>query len=900
MSGMVSQEDADVFRVTDVQYEENDDGVSVDLFGRSLDGRRIHKVVTGIVPYLFVSDRDFDIDTVKMSQFDEKNILDINRGFNSYKDEDLVQLVVHQPSQITQLRNIFTETFESDIPFERRCTADYNLTGYVKTPKTRVIEVDAIEPVDKSDVEQIDPRGAIVDIEVRIPDTFYNEFAEDAPNEVTAITAYDTYTEEYTLFCLDSEMQVDPGMIREYIEQNWSGHDDEERLVSEDIVFKRYGNEINMLKSFVEYIQDTEPDYLSGWNYVNFDHEYLYNRIDEKLSYMDLMDLSPVGRVGGYKTETYIDGIPAIDMMEAYTGKLRYGEMKSKSLEYVSSQLLGVGKIEGDDNAYDKNRTKFMAYNVVDVQLCVEINRQYNVMDFWFMISEVTGIPAYDVGSTMKECEGYLFLQRDNDEILPDTEEKEMNTISGGFVMPPSNGVEEWVGVVDLKSLYPSSIISCNISKETMTYDTEEADVIVPNMPLNYEDVPGNKIRSSDIDWEMGEGACVGFDLSKEGILPKYLKQLFKNREEMKSKRDQYDVDDRMYEVYDMQQRALKVVMNSFFGVSDNPYFRLSADGLGAAITSVSRYVSWLGIQAIESDGYNVRYGDTDSLFIELLNKDGLEPSDNIDTFVDSLTELEGNINDRLKQAADTVGIPEQHPHFDGDLHGTEQHLWVYEAEKLYRRFLQTGAKKRYAGNIVWKEGKYVDKTDVSGFETVKSDSAGITQDVQEQFIEKILDGQEYDELTEYIQQQIDGLRSGRFELEYIGFPSSLNKPIEEYPNMPVKRATKYSNEHLGYDWGSGDDPWLVYVDMTPYNLPSTDVIALSWQDEDIPDGFEINMEKHLDKSIKGPLQSIIDSLDFSWKELKTGQKEQSVLGGGGGEITFDDAAETDTFNFDE
>jgi len=91
-----------------------------------------------------------------------------------------------------------------------------------------------------------------------------------------------------------------------------------------------------------------------------------------------------------------------------------------------------------------------------------------------------------------------------------------------------------------------------------------------------------------------------------------------------------------------------------------------------------------------------------------------------------------------------------------------------------------------------------------------------------------------------------------------------------------------------------------VYVDQTPYNLPSTDVIALSWQDESIPEGFEINMEKHLDKSIRGPLQSIIDSLDFSWKELKTGQKEQSVLGGGGGDISFDNAAETESFNFED
>jgi DNA polymerase elongation subunit (family B) len=468
-----------------------------------------------------------------------------------------------------------------------------------------------------------------------------------------------------------------------------------------------------------------------------------------------------------------------------------------------------------------------------------------------------------------------------------------MNTISGGFVMPPSNGVAEWVGVLDLKSLYPSSMITCNISKETMTYDLEEADVIVPDMPLNYEDVPGDKITQSDIGWQLGEGACVGFTLDEQGVLPKYLSLLFQNRGDMKSKRDSQKQGSREYEMYDMRQRAIKVVMNSMFGVSDNPYFRLAADGLGAAITSVSRYVSWVGIQVIEDDGYTVRYGDTDSLMVSLLDNDGV--SDDLDTkeYVGYMENLESSINERLSMVADNIGVPDEHPFFDGSLHGTDRHLWVYEAEKLYRRFLQTNAKKRYAGNIVWKEGKYVDDTDVSGYETQKSDSAAITQDVQEEFIERILEGQEYDELTAFIQEKVNGLESLKFDLEYVGFPSSLNKPIEEYPNMPVKRATKYSNRHLGYDWGAGDNPWLVYVDDTPPNLPNTDVIAVHWQDESLPSGFTINVPKHLEKSIQSPLQSIIDSLDFTWTELKTGKKEQSVIGSGGGEVSFNDGAET-------
>jgi hypothetical protein len=84
-----------------------------------------------------------------------------------------------------------------------------------------------------------------------------------------------------------------------------------------------------------------------------------------------------------------------------------------------------------------------------------------------------------------------------------------------------------------------------------------------------------------------------------------------------------------------------------------------------------------------------------------------------------------------------------------------------------------------------------------------------------------------------------------------------------------------------------------VYVDDTPPNLPNTDVIAVHWQDESLPSGFTINVPKHLEKSIQSPLQSIIDSLDFTWTELKTGKKEQSVIGSGGGEVSFNDGAET-------
>lgn len=882
----------EVFRVTDVQYEDEDDLVT-HVFGRDLEGGYVHKRIYDTMPYLFVAESEFDASFVKASHLSDM-VFDWNSGYESYDGVELIQVVTHYPKQVRKVREEFENTYESDLVFERRCTADYDLSGFVRTPDKDVISVGSIESVSEDEIDPVEPRGLFVDIEVKVPDDFYPEFAEEAPNTVTAITCYDSYTEEYTLFCYDPDLSVKPENIRGYIEDNWDGHEDFDRLTDIDIHFKRYAQEPNLLEGFVSYVENREVDYMTGWNYIDFDHEYLYNRIDSVLG-KEVRRLSPIKKTGGYKTETYVKGVPAIDMMEAYCGKLIYGKLKSKSLDYVTKDALGVGKIEGEDNSFDENRTKFMAYNIVDTQLCVEMDREFGVMDFWYMLADVCGIPPYSVGSTMKECEGYLFKHRNDDEILPDTvDDKEMDTISGGFVMPPSDGVEEWVGVLDLKSLYPSSMITCNISKETMTYDLNEADIVVPNMPLNYEDVPGDTITQSDIGWELGEGACVGFTLDKEGILPKYLKLLFKNRSLMKSKRDSNDAGSTEYKMYDMRQRAIKVVMNSMFGVSDNPYFRLSADGLGAAITSASRYVSWVGIQAIEDDGYNVRYGDTDSLMVSLLDNPEVEDDLETEQYVEYMINLEESINERLSMVADNIGVPEKHPFFGGSLHGTDRHLWVYEAEKLYRRFLQTGAKKRYAGNILWKEGKYVDDTDVTGFETVKSDSATITQDVQQEFIERVLEGQTYEQLTEFIQQNVEGLKSLTFDLEYIGFPSTLNKPIEEYPNMPVKRATNFSNQHLGYDWGSGDDPWLVYVDDTPPNLPNTDVIAVHWQDGSLPRGFTINLQKHLEKSVKSPLQPIIDSMEFTWTELKTGKKEQSVIGGGGGgDISFNEEAET-------
>lgn len=1303
--------DTQLIRVTDVQYKAPSDAAAwqtqeqleVYLYGRSEDGSRVVKTVHGTEPYLFVPQDEFSRYDIQDNPVLNDVVVRYEGGHNtpltsyeSYDGKELVKIVVEEPGDVPDVRNCYEDTYESDIVYERRCTADYDMTGYVEVPTQNEIDVSDIDAVDDPETT-IEPRGMMIDIEVREPDEFYEGFAEDAPTEVTAITAYDYYDDAYVLFCLDETLQVQPGDIRGYIQDNWQAATDGDgeltdaarRAMNADIQFKRFGAEEQLLQAFVNYVTDRRPDYVSGWNYVDFDHKYLVNRMldnyGDSISIHDLAEKLYVG--GSYNPVDFVPGLPAIDLMTGYcfsgdtdvmtpdgqrnitqleegdpvytlnedtheveikpvdethethnefgvlethsgrshdfavtpnhrfytpkqSGDLRselspddydyteyreltetrhnlpeheprvgerqdvfdlasdvesdyvlypsrphierllesdlYEDMKwtrgsaenilpesgevtkyivsqdvyesrtsdlqevadhvllkegpgvnelpteydmdnwlelmgwyisegsirddrecidiwqeidkhradirellnemdmpyresddcftvngrlvarwmdehcgngsgnktipewvfdlsvdqrerllqtlidgdgtrpehgtsvvystlsdrlkddvmalglgigyrpqvkdqdgcnvislskqggsfnksdgetvehdetvycitatdnhtimagrngtfswvgqcdklsrtdweSRSLEYVASESLGVGKITGGDNSYSQNRTKYMAYNIVDVQLCVELDTDRSVTGFLYSLAETCAIPPRSVGSEMKEVDGSLFANRKDDEILPDRHDETLDTISGGFVMPASEGNQEWISVTDLKSLYPSSMITCNISRETMTTDPDKADIVVPDMPLNYSEVPGAEITHQDINWELGEGSCVGFDLDQQGILPKYVKLLFGKRSREKQLRSEHEPGTPEYEKYDQQQFATKVLMNSFFGVADHEYFRLSKDGLGAAITGISRYVSWMGIQSIEAEGYDVRYGDTDSLFFSV--SDGIEgdtEQERAETAVAISDRVTETVNDQLDAVANMIGMPDQHPYLNGELHGTARHLWVYENEKLYRRFFQHGKKKKYAGKILWKEGQWMDggKTDITGYQSRKSDSAGVTEQIQVEFLERVLDGQSFAEITDYVQTIIESIEGVEYPMDQIAFPKTLTKDPQEYPNLPKKRACQYSNTHLGGDWRAGEDPWLVYVDTTRTGLPETDEIALSWGRESLPQGFEIDVDEHVRKSIYNPLKGIVGSLPYDWSELKTGRREQSITGSSSG-----------------
>lgn len=477
--------------------------------------------------------------------------------------------------------------------------------------------------------------------------------------------------------------------------------------------------------------------------------------------------------------------------------------------------------------------------------------------------------------STLQLVDGFLLNNRTDQEILPTTTETEMEAATGGLVLTPSSGLLDYVGVFDLKSLYPSTMLTLNLSRETIVDNEADADIIVPDVPLNDNQVSGDRITERDISWEFDDGIGIRFD--QQGFLPKYGSMLFSERDAMKQRRSQFDYESSEWVVWDNKQRAIKVMQNSLFGVSDNKYFRLSREGLGGAITAGSRYVTWKGSEIIREMGHDVVYGDTDSVFVQLGNSE----EDSIEQAVETGKQIAATLNESMDEVADDFGLPAVHPHFDSDVvHGTERTAFHWEYESTLRRFLQTGKKKRYAGARIWEDGEFLNEPSykIKGYETRRSDLPSIGAEVQETVLQRVLDGDSFDEISGYLRAIVTDIREGEISLDRIAIPGSLNKQPEDYPNMPKRRACLYANDHIdGLWWSEGDSPWVCYVKSVPDDKPVTDVIAMPWNVESLPDGFELDVETHIEKFVEGPLEPILDELGWKFSELASGKRTQAI-----------------------
>jgi len=764
--------------VKNVEYSILNDEACIHIFGRD-ENRKLRRIdIYGFEPYFYVPEDE---------GIEDERVKRIERGFTGIDGSKLKRIVVKKPSDVRDLRGMFSKHYEADILFTQRFLIDMNIKSAVSAPSTRV----HFSELRASEEPQVESRVFIIDIECEDE----RGFPDPKRDKVICVTTWDSYTDEYETFLLGEAENA-----------------------------RCYDDEVKMLSDLFGYISERDPDILTGWNFTQFDMPYLYERA-KALG----VDISPLSRIQGYD-DSRIRGRSVFDLLEGYR-KIQGSQKESYRLDAIAEEELGEKKVKFKGSLselWKRDPEKLVEYNRKDVELCVKINEKNNIIRFFEEVANIVGCSIEDTLNSSRIIDTYVLRKAKGRYVLPSKPSGDFDSeYEGAMVLEPIRGVKENVVVLDLKSLYPMILMTLNASPETKD---EDGEIVAPN--------------------------GVRFRKHPDSLTREILRELIELRDERKKMRDRYEYGSEEYRKYDLQQTALKVIANSYYGVSGYPKFRLYDREIASAVTSVGRAIIAHTKSVIESLGYEVVYGDTDSCMVAV-------GETSIEKVVERGKELERILNESYDEFAKRLNA--------------DRHYFQIKFEKVYRRFFQVGRKKRYAGHLVWKEGKWVDDIDIVGFEFRRSDFPKLTKRVQKDVITMIIKGESLETVGSYLREVLRKFYSGEFSLDEIGIPGGIGKDLDDYENDDAHvRGALYANRYLGKNFGKGSKPKRVYIKRVPEGFEPTDVICFE-DPEDVPPGFEIDLDKMAEKILKQPIDRILRGIGWSWSEMKNGQRQMRL-----------------------
>jgi DNA polymerase elongation subunit (family B) len=643
---------------------------------------------------------------------------------------------------------------------------------------------------------------AFFDIEVDFdPERGYST-PEDAFMPITAITVYLKWLNQLiTLAIPPKTLKID--QARDLIKDVPDTH--------------LFENEGDMLETFLDLIEDA--DILSGWNSEGYDIPYTVNRVTRVLSKEDTKRFCLFGQYPkkreyekyGKSAVTYdLIGRVHLDSLELYR-KYTYEERHSYRLDAIGEMEVGETKTvyEGTlDQLYNNDFHKFIVYNRQDVALLNKLDNKLKFIDLantlahecTVLLQTTMGAVAVTEQAIINEAHqrGFQVPNR------PRRDEDEDTQAAGAYVAYPKEGLQDWVGSLDINSLYPSAIRALNMGPETIvgqlrpvyteTYVHEQMTLKKKSFAAAWEGMFGSlefesvikkdKATAITIDFENGEEVVMSgaeiykliydsnqpwmmsangtiFTYEKEGIIPGLLKRWYAERKEMQAKlKECINASNKIEEEYwDKRQLVKKINLNSLYGAILNPGCRFFDKRIGQSTTLTGRQIAKHMASKVneiitgEYDhvGKAIIYGDTDSCYFSAyrsLKKD-------IDSGAIPWTK------ETVVQLYDQIG-QEVNNTFAGFMENTF-HCPKSRGEviKAGREIVGSKAlfitKKRYAVLYYDKEGKRTDtdgkpgKIKAMGLDLKRSDTPEFIQNFLSDVLEKVLTGANEEQVLEHI-----------------------------------------------------------------------------------------------------------------------------------------------------
>ena len=693
--------------------------------------------------------------------------------------------------------------------------------------------------------------------------------------------------------------------------------------------------EADMLDKFITLVEDA--DVLSGWNSEGFDIPYTVNRIQKVLSKDDtrrlcLWNAMPRKRMFerfGNEEQTYdIIGRVHLDYMQLYR-KYTYEERHSYALDFISKMELGEQKTpyEGTlDTLYNKDFVKFIEYNRQDVALLGRLDEK---LKFIALSNELahqnTVLIQTTMGAVAVTEQGIINEAHRRGMVVPDRIKREPGSTpaAGAYVAYPKKGLHDWIGSIDINSLYPSVIRALNMGPETIVGQLRpiDTDASIEHKMANKMTFAGawegefgtleysavmrkDRAQSITIDWENGEtnilSAAEVYDLiyNKDqpwflsangtifthefaGVIPGLLERWYAERKELQKKMRQSAAAGNKVEqaFWDKRQLVKKINLNSLYGAILNPGCRFFDIRIGQSTTltgrCITKHMAAKTNEIITGEydyrGDSVIYGDTDSVYFSAYQPLKKEiDAGNVPWTKDSVVQLYDSVAEEVNKS-----FPKY----------MQQ---AFNCPATYGKIIAGGreavgskglfiTKKRYAMKIYDLEGEPVDKIKAMGLDLKRSDTPAYIQDFLSDVLDKVLTGAEEEEVMDFI---------AGFRLEFKkmpgwekGSPRRVNKLTEYHSrekrkgkvNMPghVRAAINYNtlkkvyNDRYSMDIIDGQKCIVCKLKDNPMGYTS---IAYPTDELRIPDWFkempfaDAEMEATL---INKKLDNLIGVLDW-------------------------------------
>jgi len=670
------------------RYVSHDDNTEIELWARAQTGESVLIKINGEKPWFEITpigrweeEREISLESI----IEREEVIMVEGPVTKWTDlgyKPVWKVFVNQPFMVPRFRQELSGKWtilSGDIPYVNRLFLDGDFGMHVS--------------INGEKIEEDSP----VDIVVKVK-----------PEDIIQCAAFAT---PFTIFSFDLETSIEHDTIlcaAAVIENLGTGERTPHTFV---------GEEKEIMRKMTELIRTTDPDIITGYNIDNFDMQRLFDRMNHhtrKSDYSLKAELFGWGRVpiqdieAKRRRDSLLPtrgsarawNLAGRCVMDAWWQARQALRPQRETLSFVSRQLFPDDeerhKMDIDASKMDeewKNRPdEVLEYCLRDSELPLDIMNKIQAFRRKEAIAAVAKV-SFDTsanGVTSQLIDSLIIRLADRTNIgvpLTGSAEKKEGQITGGYVHDVEAGLHPWIAVLDFKSMYPSIMIGNNICYTTRidsgSTDQPEKD------EETHESPTGAKFRNKS---------------SRQGMVPHLLSDLMAQRDEHKTGLKAAK-DDATRSFHDQMQYAVKILMNSFYGVFASGFYRFTHRDLGSSITAWARHNIKRIIQRLDDEGHHVVYSDTDSIFVKAPIEGEEDPKQVMIDFGNSMAE-------RFSEASAEL-----------------------EFEKGLSVFFSHGAKKRYVGQVVWP----IEEMLVRGYETQRTDSFRYLTDGMKQMFRHVL-----------------------------------------------------------------------------------------------------------------------------------------------------------------